>query len=108
MNYAGQTHIVLVPGSGGFDALGQIEYYAGLTPVFEAWATEAEPGSPASRATLRYFQNVPTAAVKTRAAMLHDYLIKRVARREFQPGDRIALVGHSTGGLDIRQLLWNL
>jgi triacylglycerol lipase len=103
-----QTHIVLVPGFGGFDALGQIEYYAGVTPVFEEWAAEAPPGAPASRATLRYFDNFPTAAVKTRADKLHDYLAKRIARREFQPGDRIALIGHSTGGLDIRQLLVDL
>lgn len=103
-----QTHIVLVPGFGGFDALGQIEYYAGVTPVFHAWSDAATAGSPASRATLRYFDNLPTAAVRTRATLLHDYLAKRIARREFQPGDRIALVGHSTGGLDIRQLLSTL
>jgi triacylglycerol lipase len=103
-----QTHIVLVPGFGGFDALGQIEYYAGVTPVFRDWANAGGPGSSVSCATLRYFDNLPTAAVKTRAAKLHDYLAKRVARREFQPGDRIALVGHSTGGLDIRQLLTDL
>jgi hypothetical protein len=103
-----RTHIVLVPGFGGFDALGQIEYYAGVTPVFDEWVQAAAPGSAASRATLRYFDNLPTAAVTTRAQALRAYLEKRLARREFQPGDRIALVGHSTGGLDIRQLLRDL
>jgi hypothetical protein len=103
-----QMHIVLVPGFGGFDALGQIEYYAGVTGVFSDWRNAAAEGSAASRATLRYFDNLPTSAVKTRAAALHDYLAKREARREFQPSDRIALVAHSTGGLDIRQLLSTL
>lgn len=29
-----RLHIVLAPGFAGFDALGQLEYYAGLTPHF--------------------------------------------------------------------------
>lgn len=100
-----RTHIVLVPGFGGFDALGQIRYYAGLTPLFLEWV---EKHGSAAHATLHYFDNLPTAAVATRAARLRDYLAKRIVRREFQRGDTIVLVGHSTGGLDIRRLLWDL
>jgi triacylglycerol lipase len=101
-----RTHVVLVPGFGGFDALGQIRYYAGLTPVFLDWCKSRPSGSPS--VVLHYFDNLPTAAVSTRAARLLDYLAKRIVRREFQSGDSIVLVGHSTGGLDIRRLLWEL
>ncbi len=103
-----RTHIVLVPGFGGFDVLGQMQYYAGLTPVFRKWQAEA-PGDPRrARAVLHYFDNIPTAAVATRAARLRSYLAKRIARNEIQADDTVALVGHSTGGLDIRWLLWTL
>jgi hypothetical protein len=96
---------VLVPGFAGFDALGQLEYYADVTPLFSEWRDR----HPRHRTVaLRYFDNFPTAAVATRANRLLRYLAKRVARGEFQPGDRLALVGHSTGGLDIRCLLSQL
>ena len=94
-------HIVLVPGFGGFDALGKIEYYAGVTRVFQHWNT-------ANSAVLHYFDNLPTAAVVTRATRLQSYLAKRMARGEILPGDEVILVGHSTGGLDIRQLVADL
>ena len=100
----GRLHIVLVPGFAGFDALGQLEYFAGVTEQFQAW----QQGAREVRAVLHYFDNFPTAAVITRAGRLRKYLAKRIARREFQPGDALALVGHSTGGLDIRWLLWEL
>jgi hypothetical protein len=94
-------HIVLIPGFGGFDALGEIEYYAGITPLFQAWKKERP-------VVLHYFDNYPTAAVVTRAARLQEYLAKRYVRGEILPNDVVTLVGHSTGGLDIRQLLWDL
>ena len=100
----GRLHIVLVPGFAGFDALGQLEYFAGVTAQFQAW----QQGAREVRAVLHYFDNFPTAAVITRAGRLRKYLAKRIARREFEPGDSLALVGHSTGGLDIRWLLWEL
>jgi hypothetical protein len=99
------VHIVLVPGFAGFDALGQLEYYADVTPLFSEWRQRHRRHR---AAVLHYFDNFPTAAVQTRAERLQRYLAKRVARGEFQPGDRIALVGHSTGGLDIRCLLDHL
>lgn len=94
-------HIVLVPGFGGFDALGKIEYYAGITRVFQHWKGRKP-------AVLHYFDNLPSAAVVTRAARLRSYLAKRMARGEILEDDDVILVGHSTGGLDIRQLVSDL
>ena len=92
------------PEFAGFDALGQLEYYAGVTALLHDWS--ADRGGPP--VVLHYFDNLPTASVATRAGRLHHYLAKRCARGEIRPGDAIALVGHSTGGLDIRRLLIDL
>jgi len=100
-----RVHVVMVPGFGGFDALGQLQYYAGLTPAFSRWRSA---DGRRRNMVLHYFDTFPTAAVVTRAARLKSYLAKRVARGEFQPGDRVCLVGHSTGGLDVRRLLGDL
>jgi hypothetical protein len=96
-------HLVLIPGFGGFDALGQVEYYAGVTEVFHQWTRSA--GKPLM---LHYFDNLPTAAVRTRAGRLGKYLAKRILRGQIPDDDSVVLVGHSTGGLDIRQLLTDL
>ena len=96
-------HLILIPGFGGFDALGQVEYYAGVTSLFRQWAIRS-----AVPAVLHYFDNLPTAAVKTRATRLRAYLAKRIVRVEIIEGDQVVLVGHSTGGLDIRQLISDL
>ena len=101
----GRVHIVLVPGFGAFDALGQIEYYAGTTDRYQRWLNNG--GSRHRAVVLEYFDNLPTAGVSTRAAWLHSYLAKRIARGEIQDDDAIALVGHSTGGLDIRRMLFS-
>lgn len=103
---AGRIHLVLVPGFGGFDVLGGLEYYAGTTQRFQRWLEGVGAVGPAS--SLHYFGNFPTAGVKTRAALLREFLAKRVARNQIEPRDSIVLVGHSTGGLDIRQLLCDL
>jgi hypothetical protein len=103
---ASRAHVILIPGFAGFDALGQVHYYAGTTGVFRHWL-RAQKGS-SRRTVLHYFDSLPSGAVATRAARLHKYLAKRIARNEFQPHDRIVLVGHSTGGLDIRHLLMDL
>jgi hypothetical protein len=95
----------MVPGFAGFDALGQLQYYAGLTPLFRTWKRADDRRG---NAVLHYFDSFPTAAVVTRAARLRSYLAKRIARGEIQSGDRVSLVGHSTGGLDIRRLLRDL
>jgi len=101
-----RRHIVLVPGFAGFDALGQLEYYAGVTGAYQSWLKKVD-SSGHGAVVLHYFDNLPTAGVATRAERLRTYLAKRIARGEIQPNDKIALVGHSTGGLDIRRLLFS-
>ena len=98
---ANRYHIVLVPGFAGFDALGQVEYYTGVTSLFQTWKNS-------TAAILHYFDNLPTAAVRTRAKRLCAFLAKRMVRGEILEGDKVVLVGHSTGGLDIRQLMRDL
>ncbi len=95
-----RRHIVLVPGFAGFDALGQLEYYGGITPLFQTLR--------AGNQVLHYLDNFPTAAVVTRATRLRSYLARRIARGEISVSDDVILIGHSTGGLDIRWLLWDL
>jgi triacylglycerol lipase len=102
-----RLHLVLVPGFGGFDMLGRLEYYAGTTQILSDYlASRASPWG--QRVVLHYFDNIPTASVRTRAKQLGNFLAKRRLRNEFQTGDRVALIGHSTGGLDVRQLLCDL
>jgi triacylglycerol lipase len=98
-------HIVLVPGFIGFDALGQLEYYSGVTERFVRWSEDAAARGDVA---LHYFDNIPTASVELRAERLRNYLIKKTRRGEFGRDDRVALVGHSTGGLDIRKALHDL
>ncbi|HSP80355.1 MAG TPA: hypothetical protein VLQ93_17620 [Myxococcaceae bacterium] len=87
-------HLLLVPGFGGFDALGTFRYYEGVTRVLER-----------TPLVLHYFPNLPTASVRTRAEQLLSFLAERWRRRLIGPEDEVHLVGHSTGGLDLRQLL---
>lgn len=99
-----RTHLIMVPGFGGFDALGQLQYYSGVTQQLTGWL-DAHPGTDGA---IHYFNNLPTAAVATRGARLAKYVKKLVERRVIQGKDRVVLVGHSTGGLDIRQMLRDL
>ncbi len=101
-NWCNHVHIILVPGFGAFDALGQVEYYSGITPIYRDWKRNDLP------VTLHDFRNLPSAAVSTRATKLLKYIGKRIARCEILEDDAIVLVGHSTGGLDIRQLICDL
>ena len=101
-NWCSHVHVILVPGFGAFDALGQVEYYSGITSVYNNWNRNHLP------VTLHDFRNLPSAAVSTRAIKLLRYLGKRIARGEILEDDAIVLVGHSTGGLDIRQLVCDL
>ncbi len=105
----GCCHIVLIPGFGGFDALGGVNYYAGITDLFQDWTHDPHWTPDDPDVVLHYFDNLPTAAVVTRAQRLRNYLAKRMARGEIRPDrDEIILIGHSTGGLDIRRLIRDL
>lgn len=99
-----RTHLVLVPGFGAFDVLGQVQYYSGVTEQLAAWRANR----PALPIELHDFDNLPSAAVNTRTLRLLRYLVKLLKRGNLSPDDRLVLVGHSTGGLDIRKLLWHL
>jgi triacylglycerol lipase len=99
------VHIILIPGFGAFDALGQVQYYAGITSLFQSWTKRNHSSAPV---VLHYFDNLPTAAVSSRASRLRAYIGKRMARGEILEQDKVVLVGHSTGGLDIRRLICDL
>ncbi|MCY1073689.1 esterase/lipase family protein [Archangium lansingense] len=89
-----QDHFVLVPGFGGFQALGSLRYYHGVTQALGF-----------TPLVLHYFPNLPTASVQTRARQLRRWLGELQERGVIARRDHIHLVGHSTGGLDLRQLL---
>jgi hypothetical protein len=93
----------MVPGFVGFDALGKLAYYAGVTQEFGAWAERRGVAG-----DIHYFDNFPTAGIEARSKRLEGYLLKRFARGELSRNDRVALVGHSTGGLDIRRMVRSL
>jgi hypothetical protein len=101
-----RCHIVLVPGFVGFDAFGQLAYYAGVTQAFAAW--RAAGGAGARPVALHYFDNFPTASVEMRAERLRKFVAKKILRGEIGGDDELVLVGHSTGGLDIRRMLADL
>lgn len=101
MSQGGRTHIVLVPGFFGFDMLGQVAYYAGQTRIFEDWRRDCN-------IELHSFDTFPTASIAIRARRLKEFLATGIACGDFGDHDCLALVGHSTGALDIRKLLFDL
>lgn len=99
-----RKHLILVPGFAGFDALGQMLYYAGVSDLFGSWQVRTGAGE----ASIDYFDNFPTASVALRAERLREFLAKKLARGHIAAHDEVTLLGHSTGGLDIRRLLVDL
>ena len=97
------VHIILVPGFGAFDALGQVEYYAGITSLFQSWK---EHNTNTGRAPLLRQSTYRSGiyACRTFANLLRQ---AHCSRRD-SGDDKIVLVGHSTGGLDIRQVICDL
>lgn len=92
-----RDHVVLVPGFGGFHALGSLCYYEEsvlqqLMKASQGWC-------------VHFFPNLPTAAVSTRAHALREWIEKRQDRGTIQEDDRLHLIAHSTGALDVRHYL---
>jgi hypothetical protein len=94
-------HVVPIPGFGCFDALGQVRYYAGITRLFKAW-----------KAKDRQYSTTPMISLPPRWSRApHDCeAIWRSAWRaaRFRRAIESPWVGHSTGGLDVRQLVADL
>jgi pimeloyl-ACP methyl ester carboxylesterase len=88
--------VVLIPGFFGFEALGDLRYFAGVAAALEKALQER--GAPAKVWEL---PTLPTASIRVRAASVLDR-VGAIAERSDGP---IHLVGHSTGGLDARLAL---
>ncbi|MEZ4406186.1 MAG: hypothetical protein R3A52_06905 [Polyangiales bacterium] len=99
------VHVVLVPGFGGFDVLGNLQYYAGLTPLLARWQDEGFDRAAASRCTTS--TTSPPRACTPRVAPAR---LPRQARRApgVPRGGPPRAGGSSTGGLDVRALLRRL
>ncbi len=86
-------HVVLVPGFFGFESLGDLRYFAGVSELLQA-RLEAR----GLEVRIIELKSLPTASIRHRAALVLDALADAV-----KEGDgMIHLVGHSTGGLDAR------
>ncbi len=101
-NRVRRHHIILVPGFAGFDILGPVNYYQGAASILRSVSSNRAP------VCVHIFQNLPTSGVGTRAQGLGLWLESEVKRGCIQAQDRIHLIGHSTGGLDIRQYVIDL
>jgi hypothetical protein len=88
---AGRHHVLLVPGFFGFASLGDFAYFGHVRDLL----AEVGPGVGLD-GEIRVVPTPPTASLRIRAARL----VESVA--ELPDGDRVSLVGHSSGGLDAR------
>lgn len=100
---AGSDWIVLVPGIFGFGTFGssggpRIDYFAAVKEVLSRTT-----GIPPTR--IRSAEPPPTGAIAHRVAELIGELETILADPGTPPAARVHLVGHSTGGVDIRLLL---
>ncbi len=88
--------ILLVPGFFGFAKLGGIRYFRHVEKVLERRFEEA-----GQAVRIQPVPTLPTGSIRKRAGKLASAL-RRAAP---QPGERVHIVGHSTGGLDARLLV---
>jgi hypothetical protein len=87
----GRHHVLLVPGFFGFANLGDFAYFGHVRDLLAEVGPEAGLDG-----EIRVVPTLPTASLPVRAARL----VESVA--ELPEGDRVSLVGHSSGGLDAR------
>lgn len=86
-----RRHVLLVPGFFGFANLGDFTYFGHVRELLQEIGPEAGIDG-----EIRAVSTPPTASLPVRAARL----VESIA--ELPEGDRVALVGHSSGGLDAR------
>lgn len=89
-------HVVfLVPGFFGFARLGGIEYFRHVKIVLQDYFDQA-----GEQLEIHGVPTLPTASIRRRTRMLAD----EIEQSNAGTGDKIHIVGHSTGGLDARFL----
>src|SRR5579864_2276718 len=87
-------HVYLVPGFFGFTNLGELTYFGHVVRFLAEHGGESAP-------RVHAVKTPPTASLPTRAARLAEAIAATMG-----PGDApIHLIGHSSGGLDVRLLL---
>jgi hypothetical protein len=86
--------ILLVPGLFGFSSIGDVRYFASVTPTLAASAGVAEQAIVA-------LQTPPTGPLWRRV----DHLYNGVVDALKDGATEVSIVGHSTGGLDARLLV---
>lgn len=94
---AQRAEIYLVPGFLGFVELGELDYYLGAADVLRAALRHR-----GIDAIIHCTSTIPAGTVRQRAAKLAHEIAKRTDGRD---DTLVHLVGHSTGGLDLRLLL---
>lgn len=94
---ARRAEIFLVPGFLGFVELGDLDYYLGV-----GISLRRALGKRGIDASVYTTATIPAGTVRQRAAKLAHEIAKRTDGNRDTP---IHLVGHSTGGLDLRLLL---
>lgn len=91
------THrIVLIPGFFGFEAIGELRYFAGVAATLQGALRQR-----GMDAEVLELPTLPTASIRHRAAAVLD----RVGAIADESDGPLHLIGHSTGGLDARLAL---
>lgn len=88
------THIYLVPGFFGFTSLGSYNYFYRVKDTLESFFENEYGVIP----KIVHCRTQPTSSLKRRATTILD----EIKQADGLDADQIHLVGHSTGGLDIR------
>jgi len=87
--------VFLVPGFFGFDRLGGVEYFRHVEEVLKRSFDEA-----GHEARFVAVPTLPTGSITRRATLL----VKSISNARPKRGEKLHIIGHSTGGLDARLL----